>query len=75
MKAGGTMPAVLNAANEVAVAAFLQREIGFNDIPVVINNTMQLHEKKSAVDIDAVVEADRWAREKAREIIKLKIKK
>ena len=70
MKIGGTMLAVLNAANEVAVAAFLQREIGFNDIPVVIKNTMQLHEKKSAVDIDVIVEADRWAREKAREVIK-----
>jgi len=74
MKIGGTMLAVLNAANEVAVAAFLQREIGFNDIPVVINNTMQLHERKPALEIDAVVEADRWAREKAEEVIKLKVK-
>lgn len=74
MKEGGTMPAVLNAANEVAVAAFMQREIGFNDIPVVIKNTMQVHERKPALEIDAVVEADRWAREKAKEVIKLKVK-
>jgi len=69
MKAGGTMPAVLNAANEAAVNAFLQKAIGFNDIPVVINNTMQMHEKKSAEDIDIIVEADRWAREKAKAMI------
>lgn len=69
MKEGGTMPAVLNAANEVAVAAFMQSEIGFNDIPVVINNTMQLHERKPALEIDAVVEADRWARKKAKEYV------
>lgn len=68
-KEGGTMPAVLNAANEIAVEAFLQKIIGFNDIPVVINNTMQLHERKPALEIDAVVEADRWAREKAKEYI------
>ncbi|MBA3070710.1 MAG: 1-deoxy-D-xylulose-5-phosphate reductoisomerase, partial [Nitrospirae bacterium] len=66
---GGTMPAVLNAANEVAVDAFLHMEIGFNDIPVVIKNTMQVHERKPALEMDAVVEADRWAREKAREYI------
>jgi len=69
MKEGGTMPAVLNAANEVAVNAFLQSEIGFNEIPVVINNTMQLHDRKSALEVDAVVEADRWAREKAKAMI------
>ncbi|MDI6744031.1 MAG: 1-deoxy-D-xylulose-5-phosphate reductoisomerase [Thermodesulfovibrionales bacterium] len=69
MKEGGTMPAVLNAANEVAVNGFMQNEIGFNDIPVVINNTMRLHERKPVVDIDTIVEADRWAREKAEDYI------
>jgi 1-deoxy-D-xylulose-5-phosphate reductoisomerase len=70
MGEGGTMPAVLNAANEVAVNAFMQRQIGFNDISVVIKNTMYLHERKPALEIDAVVEADRWAREKAERIVR-----
>lgn len=69
---GGTMPAVLNAANEVAVGAFLQRAIGFNDIPVIIKNTMHSHKKEAVTGIEAVIEADRWAREKAKEIIKSK---
>lgn len=68
-KEGGTMPAVLNAANEVAVDAFLQKRIGFNDIPVIIKEAMNLHRKESVTEIDVVIEADRWAREKAREII------
>lgn len=68
-KEGGTMPAVLNAANEVAVDAFLQKKIGFNDIPVIIKDTMNSHRKEPVREIDVVIEADRWAREKAREII------
>lgn len=67
---GGTMPAVLNAANEVAVGAFLQRAIGFNDIPVIIGNTMHSHKKEAVTGIEAVIEADRWARE----YIKLRVK-
>lgn len=73
-KEGGTMPAVLNAANEIAVGAFLQKAIGFNDIPAIIKKTMHLHRKKAVKGLDAVIEADRWAREKAREVIKLKVK-
>jgi len=68
-KEGGTMPAVLNAANEIAVGAFLQKAIGFNDIPVIIKKTMHSHRKKAVKGLDAVIEADRWAREKAREVI------
>ncbi len=68
-KEGGTVPAVLNAANEVAVNAFLRKEIGFNDIPVIIKKTMCFHKKRADADIAAVVEADGWAREKAREIL------
>lgn len=69
IRAGGTMPAVLNAANEVAVDAFLKREIGFNDIPVIIKNTMGLHNKKVITSIEEVIDADRWARQKANEQI------
>lgn len=69
IRAAGTMPAVLNAANEVAVEAFLKREIGFNDIPVIIKNTMDLHNKKAITTINDVIEADTWARLKAKEQI------
>ncbi|MDP3111155.1 MAG: 1-deoxy-D-xylulose-5-phosphate reductoisomerase [Thermodesulfovibrionales bacterium] len=68
-KEGGTMPAVLNAANEVAVDAFLQKKIGFNDIPVIIKETMNSHRKEAVREIDVVIEADRWAREKAKAIL------
>jgi 1-deoxy-D-xylulose-5-phosphate reductoisomerase len=70
VKKGGTMPAVLNAANEVSVDAFLQKEIGFKDIHVIIKKTMDSHTKKAVKDIGTVIEADRWAREKAKDTIK-----
>jgi len=62
---GGTMPAVLNAANEVAVAAFLAGRIGFREIHRIIDRTMQRHQSKHAKNIDEIVETDRWAREVA----------
>jgi 1-deoxy-D-xylulose-5-phosphate reductoisomerase len=62
---GGTMPAVLNAANEVAVAAFLAGRIGFREIHRIIDRTMQRHQSKHAKNIDEVIEVDRWAREAA----------
>jgi len=62
MRAGGTMPAALSAANEIAVASFLGREIRFMDIPRVIEATMEAHEIQSCSSIEAVLEADRWAR-------------
>ncbi len=67
LKEGGTMPAVLNAANEVAVDAFLGGRINFTSIPVIINKTMLSHETKKAAGLDVIIEADRWAREKAEE--------
>jgi 1-deoxy-D-xylulose-5-phosphate reductoisomerase len=67
---GGTMLAVLNAANEVAVHAFLDGLIGFTDIPAIINRVMNSHEVKEARQIDIVLEADRWARIKAAEVLK-----
>ena len=62
---GGTTPAVLNAANEVAVAAFLAGRIGFREIHRIIDRTMQRHQSKHAKNIDEIVETDRWAREVA----------
>lgn len=70
LKQGGTMPAVLNAANEIAVEAFLKRQIGFNDIPAIIKNTMDAHEKKDIMELDSVIEADRRARETAGSLIR-----
>ena len=62
----GSMPAVLNGANEIAVEAFLNEEIGFLQIPVLIERVMQAHDPVPVEDIEAVMEADRWARETAK---------
>jgi len=76
IEAGGTMPSVLNAANEVAVNAFLKGIIRFTEIPVIIKKTMDYHIKMFKAELDGVIEADRWARKKAEEVIrKLRIKK
>ena len=64
---GGTMPAVLNAANEVAVERFLQKEIGFLDIPKTVSRIMDQHAVMYDPTIEEILEADRWAREKAME--------
>ncbi len=63
--AGGSMPAVLNGANEIAVDAFLKGKIGFLDIPKLIEKTMEAHKPHAIDRIDLVMEADTWAREKA----------
>ncbi|MGB9716128.1 MAG: 1-deoxy-D-xylulose-5-phosphate reductoisomerase [Thermodesulfovibrionales bacterium] len=70
MKIGGTMPSVLNAANEVAVDAFLKGKIRFTEIPQVIKETMKEHKRQPDSDLNAILEADTWAREKAQEVIK-----
>ena len=64
-EAGGTAPAVLNAANEVAVAAFLGGRLGFLGIPPVIEHVLGRHRNVPADDLSTVLEADRWARESA----------
>lgn len=65
---GGTMPAVLNAANEIAVAAFLEERIGFTHIPKVVETVMAAHEVRSHADIEEIIDADAWARRKAARI-------
>jgi 1-deoxy-D-xylulose-5-phosphate reductoisomerase len=70
LDAGGTLPSVLNAANEVAVNAFLKGIIRFPEIPHVINKTMDQHSLISETGLDVILEADKWARKKAKEIIK-----
>ena len=67
--AGGIMPTVLNAANEIAVAAFLQERIRFTDIAKVIERCMSLISEGRAENLDVVLDADRLAREHSEEII------
>ncbi|MFY9553915.1 MAG: 1-deoxy-D-xylulose-5-phosphate reductoisomerase [Blastocatellia bacterium] len=68
MREGGTMPAALSAANEIAVASFLNRRIKFMDIPRVIQATMEAHKTEPCSSIEAVLEADRWARSSAEQL-------
>jgi 1-deoxy-D-xylulose-5-phosphate reductoisomerase len=67
---GGTAPAVLNAANEVAVAAFLDERIGFLAIGETLETTLARHDPKPAQELETVLEADRWARECAEGLIR-----
>ncbi len=66
---GSTMPAVLNAVNEIAVQAFLDKRIGFLDIPRLIESTMSRHSTTSEVTLQSILEADHWAREEAEQMI------
>jgi 1-deoxy-D-xylulose-5-phosphate reductoisomerase len=65
-RAGGTMPAVLNAANEVAVERFLAGEIPFLAIEEVIERVLSKHVGISDPTLEEIEEADRWAREQAK---------
>lgn len=65
LAAGGTMPAAMNAANEVAVARFLKGEIHFTDIVRCVREVMEKHRPQPAT-LEAVQAADSWAREQAR---------
>lgn len=66
-KIGGTMPAVMNAANEKAVELFLKKKIGFADIPRLVEKAMQSHMVKSSPALDEILLADSWAR---KEVVK-----
>ncbi|HYI46767.1 MAG TPA: 1-deoxy-D-xylulose-5-phosphate reductoisomerase [Actinomycetota bacterium] len=68
-RAGRSYPAVLNAANEIAVEAFLDRKLAFTDISRVVEATMGAHEPFDVVEVDAVLEADAWARVEAERVI------
>ncbi|HSW63056.1 MAG TPA: 1-deoxy-D-xylulose-5-phosphate reductoisomerase [Dissulfurispiraceae bacterium] len=67
MATGGTLPAVMNAANELAVHAFLEGRIRFNDIPRIISRVMNAHTVLPASTIGVVMESDMWARFRAQE--------
>ena len=64
----GTAPAVVNAANEVAVAAFLDGRMNFGGIPAVIEGVLARHAAAPVSDLAAVLEADAWARSAAGEL-------
>jgi 1-deoxy-D-xylulose-5-phosphate reductoisomerase len=66
---GGTLPAVLNAANEVAVHAFLEERAAFTAIPQIVQRTMDAHEPAEDPSLEAILAADRWARAKAAELV------
>ena len=66
---GGTVPAVMNAANEVAVSAFLDRRIAFPRIWQVVEEVMNRHASFANPTLDAILEADRWARATAVETL------
>jgi 1-deoxy-D-xylulose-5-phosphate reductoisomerase len=68
-RAGKTYPAVLNAANEVAVRAFLDRRIGFGHIAGTIQESMAKHEPVSNPGLADILSADAWARRTAEETV------
>jgi 1-deoxy-D-xylulose-5-phosphate reductoisomerase len=62
-KSGGTYPAVLCAADEVAVALFLNRRISFTDIARIVQETLERHRTTSQPSLEEILDADNWARE------------
>jgi 1-deoxy-D-xylulose-5-phosphate reductoisomerase len=69
MEAGGTAPAILNAANEVAVEAFLEQQLAFLDIPRVIETTLARVAHRAAESLDTILVDDESARREARRLI------
>ncbi|MGI9534010.1 MAG: 1-deoxy-D-xylulose-5-phosphate reductoisomerase, partial [Thermodesulfobacteriota bacterium] len=69
VKEGGTMPTVLNAANEIAVEAFLDKKISYIGITDIIQKVMEIHNKRDIFTIEDVIQSDIWARTQARSLI------
>ncbi len=70
IKAGGIMPTILNAANEIAVDEFLNERIRFTDIPIIIEKCMSYFTAEDAGSLDIILQADKDAREQSYKIIK-----
>jgi 1-deoxy-D-xylulose-5-phosphate reductoisomerase len=66
---GGTLPAVMNAANEMAVAAFLDHEVRFPEIWRIVEHVMDRHTPVANPDLDAILRADQWARAQAQRYV------
>lgn len=75
LKKGGTAPTVLNASDEYAVDAFLQEEIGFNEIPLVIAEVLQAHQVKTSPALEEILAADEWAKREAQMFISARRKR
>lgn len=69
IKEGGSMPAVLNAANEIAVNEFLNKKINYTEIVKIIEKVMELHKTVDIFSIEDSLIADRWARSEAKSLI------
>ena len=69
VEVGETMPAILNAANEIAVNAFLEGSLKFTEIPLFLQKVMAEHEVKTVHTVEDILKADHWAREKSRAIL------
>ena len=69
IKAGGIMPTVLNAANEIAVDEFLNERVKFTDIPVIIEQAMSNFSADAADSLEIILQADKQAREQAYKVI------
>jgi 1-deoxy-D-xylulose-5-phosphate reductoisomerase len=69
MEMGQTMPAILNAANEITVQAFLDELIPYKDISEIIRMVMQNHSPVPLQELQDVLDADRWAREETTKLI------
>ncbi|MCX8117216.1 MAG: 1-deoxy-D-xylulose-5-phosphate reductoisomerase [Desulfobacterota bacterium] len=69
---GETMPAILNAANEVAVHSFLEGAIRFTDIPLIIQKVMEEHQVTAVQTIEDILKADQWARARAKSLVERK---
>jgi len=68
-KKGGSYPVVLNAANEIAVNKFLNKKIKFVQIPKIIRETIEAHNKVDNPNIDEIIEIDKWARQFVKEVV------
>lgn len=66
LRSGGTAPAVLNAANEIAVEAFLNNNIAFQEIPTIIESVLNSHHSQDASELEVILKADAWARKEAK---------
>jgi 1-deoxy-D-xylulose-5-phosphate reductoisomerase len=69
LRTGGTLPAAMNAANEIAVQSFLDGKIRLSEIPQIIESVMNSHETKAAETLEVIIETDRWAREQANDFL------
>jgi 1-deoxy-D-xylulose-5-phosphate reductoisomerase len=68
-RCGGTAPVVLNAADEVAVSAFMEKKIGFIDLPKIVETVLGLHNSINNPSLDDILQADLWARRETSKII------